>query len=128
MMRAAPNRRRRREIGTVTAETAVVLPVLLLIAWLVLALIRLGGVQLACQDAARAAARAASRGEPAAVVVDTALRAAPDGARVEVRHAADLLIVEVRARPRLTGPIPLPQPTVTGRAISVAEPGVGRAP
>lgn len=105
-----------------TAETAVVLPVLLVVCWVVLALLRLGGAQLACQDAARAAARAASRGEPAAVVVETALRAAPEDARVDVRDGGDgLVVVEVSVTPSLLGPLRLPAFTVSGRAVAVAE-------
>jgi hypothetical protein len=107
--------------GTVTAETAVVLPVLLVVAWIVLALVRVAGAQLACQDAARAAARAASRGEPPAVVLETALRGAPPGARVDVEEADGLLRVVVRAEVTVTGPLPLPAYAVSGRAVAVPE-------
>ena len=52
-----------REAGMVTAETAVVLPVLLLVLVCAVAAVTVVGAQLRCVDAAREGARAAARGE-----------------------------------------------------------------
>jgi Flp pilus assembly protein TadG len=109
------------DAGVVTAETAVTLPMLLLVTWLVLAVLRLGDAQLSCQDAARAAARAAARGETASVVAETARAAAPEGAEVDVHDQSGLVVVEVRAAVRWAGPWGLPTFTVSGRAVAAPE-------
>ena len=59
---------RRRDAGMVTAETAVVLPVLLLVLAGAVAAVTVVGAQLRCVDAAREGARAAARGEDVATV------------------------------------------------------------
>lgn len=79
----------------VTAETAVALPAMILLAamlaWGVLA----AAAQIRCIDAARAGARAAARGDadPAA----TARAVAPSGAAVRIVHGADTVRVTVEA-------------------------------
>jgi hypothetical protein len=88
----------------VTAETAVVLPVLVVFAmalvWALLAV----GAQIQCVDAARAGARAAARQDPADAVVRVAREAAPNGARVTVAREADRVrVVVVAASPILHG-------------------------
>ena len=72
--------RLRDERGMVTAETAVVLPVLLLVLAGAVAAVTVVGAQMRCVDAAREAARAAARGEPVDVVHAIAARTAPSGA------------------------------------------------
>jgi secretion/DNA translocation related TadE-like protein len=105
-------RRRGRERGYVTAETAIVAPAL--VALLALLLWALGAVatQLRCGDAARAGARAAARGEPAAVVLEVARAAAPHGADVRLRTEEQLHRVEVHAR--------TPGPAALGLDVSAA--------
>jgi len=110
----------------VTAETAVVLPVLLLVLAAAVAAVVVVGGQLRCVDAAREGARAAARGEPVAVVVELAARAAPDGARVEVTGAGTTVTVTVTAGLQPLGPVPLRVP-VTATATGVREPGVDPA-
>ncbi len=61
----------------VTAETAVVLPVLLLVLAAVVAAVLVVGAQLRCVDAAREGARAAARGEDPAAVQALVARVAP---------------------------------------------------
>lgn len=87
-----------RDGGYVTAEAAIAVPAL--VALLAMLLWALGAVatQLRCQDAARAAARAAARGEPPAVVLQLARAAAPGGADVQLRDEGDLHHVRVVAR------------------------------
>ncbi|GAB2925239.1 hypothetical protein GCM10022245_67100 [Streptomyces mayteni] len=77
-------------------------------------------VQLRCGDAARAGARAAARGEPAAVADEVARAAAPDGAEVRIERDGELHRVVVTARTLGPGPLALP---VTGEAVAHAEPG-----
>lgn len=68
----------------VTAETAVVLPVLLLVLAGAVSAVTVVAAQLRCVDAAREAVRAAARGEEPARVIALARAAAPDGARISV--------------------------------------------
>jgi Flp pilus assembly protein TadG len=81
--------------------------------------------KLQCVDAAREAALAAARGEPA---TDAGLRAAPTGAAVSVTVDGDTVIATVRA------PVPglgdgLPRWWVDASAVAAVEPGVpGRVP
>ncbi|WP_324604837.1 Rv3654c family TadE-like protein [Streptomyces sp. NRRL F-2890] len=112
-------RRRGRERGYVTAETAIVAPAL--VALLAMLLWALGAVatQLRCGDAARAAARAAARGEPASVVLAVARAAAPQGADVRLHTEDQLQRVEVRAR--TPGPAAL-ELDVSAAATAHAEP------
>jgi len=90
----------------VTAETAVVLPVLLMVLAGAVAAVVVVGAQLRCVDAAREGARAAARGEPAGVVVDLAGRAAPDGAATDVAGVGDTVRVTVSATVSPLGPLP----------------------
>ncbi|MFI5662727.1 TadE family type IV pilus minor pilin [Streptomyces sp. NPDC051684] len=89
---------RRGDRGFVTAEAAVVLPVLVMftmaLVWVVLA----ASAQIRCVDAARAGARAVARQEPRGAALAAAREAAPPGARVVVGREGDLVRVTVRAR------------------------------
>lgn len=93
---AASWRRSRGERGQVTAETAIVLPVLVGVAALLTWLVGAGIAQVRCVDAARDAARALARDEPPAAVVAAARDVAPDGAVVEVTEGAGRVQVRVR--------------------------------
>ena len=111
----------RADAGTVTAETAVVLPVLLLVTFAAMIGIRAAAAELACQDAARASARAAARGEPASAVAATAHRVGPAGSAVSIQHDEGLVRVTVTAR---VGPfvgIPLPAFSVSGTGVAEPE-------
>ncbi len=110
----------------VTAETAVVLPVLLLVLAGAVAAVVVVGAQLRCVDAAREGARAAARGESGAVVVSLVERAGPDGSRTVTTTAGDQVTVTVSARVRPLGPLPLAV-TVSASATGLLEPGVGGA-
>ncbi|MGY1812984.1 TadE family type IV pilus minor pilin [Blastococcus sp. SYSU D00820] len=106
----------------VTAETAVVLPVLLLVlAGAVAAVVVVGG-HLRCVDAAREGARAAARGEPVAVVRALVAAAAPDGARTTVAVSDDEVRVTVEAEIAPLGPLPL-RTAVAATAVAQREPG-----
>ena len=82
--------------GFVTAETAVVLPALLLVLAVVLTVAHGAAVQMAAQDAAALGARAAARGDPDDAVLRTAGAAAPSGATVLVRRGSGLVRVRVQ--------------------------------
>src|SRR3954463_10428928 len=81
----------------VTAETAVVLPVLLVVlAGAIWVLASVAG-QLRCVDAARVGARAAARGDAIAAVTAATSSVAPVGAQVRVVRSGDEVTVEVTA-------------------------------
>ena len=91
------------ERGSVTAETAVVLPVLLLVLGMATwALACLSG-QLRCTDAAAVGARAAARGDSPSAVVVAARSVAPPGAQVQVSQDGDRVRVVVSASVRPAG-------------------------
>ncbi|MFI7290066.1 TadE family type IV pilus minor pilin [Streptomyces anulatus] len=110
--------------GAVTAEAAVVIPVLVAFAMALLWALMAASDQIRCVDAARAGARAAARSEPEAAVLEAARDTAPHGARVEVGRAGDMWRVRVEA--------PTPGPGVlalmlSAEAASLAEDTVGGA-
>ncbi|MGY1632588.1 TadE family type IV pilus minor pilin [Geodermatophilus sp. SYSU D01186] len=111
----------RREAGMVTAETAVVLPVLLFVLAGAVAAVTVVGAQLRCVDAAREGARAAARGEDAAVVVALAARAAPTGARTTIASDGPAVAVTVAAEVAPLGPVPF-RVRVSATAVAQREP------
>jgi len=108
----------------VTAETAVVLPVLLLVLAGAVAAVTVVGGQLRCVDAAREGARAAARGETTAVVEALVSRTAPDGATASVSLGEQDVRVTVSARIAALGAVPL-RLTVSAEAVAAREPGTG---
>lgn len=101
---------RRRDAGSVTAEFALLLPAVVVLLALALGAVRVVVTQVQCVDAARAAARAAARGESLDVVERVARAAGPAGARVRVEDGslvagAATVRVEVSVRQRLAGPV-----------------------
>jgi Flp pilus assembly protein TadG len=111
----------------VTAETAVVLPVLLVVLAATVAAVVVVGSQLRCVDAAREGARSAARGETVAVVTELAGRAAPDGARTTVVDIAGTVTVSVTATVQPLGPLPL-RLQVHASASAIVEPGADGPP
>ena len=107
----------------VTAETAVVLPVLLLVLAGAVAAVTVVGAQLRCVDAAREGARAAARGEDVATVRALVLRAAPAGMTVSVVHDGEDVRVGVSGRITPLGPVPL-SVGVSAEAAGRLEPAV----
>ncbi|NED03584.1 pilus biosynthesis protein TadE [Streptomyces sp. SID6648] len=110
--------------GAVTAEAAVVIPVLVAFALALLWALMAAADQIRCVDAARAGARAAARSEPETAVLDAARDAAPQGARVEMGRAGDLWRVRVEAPTRGPGVLAL---TLSAEAAALAEDTVGGA-
>ena len=114
--------------GSVTAETAVVLPALVLVAVLATWLISLVGAKLRCVDAARAAARSAARGEDPAEVAARVRSSVGAGATAEVSDGGESVVVVVRLRNRPPGVLGalLPDVDVMADATARYEPGVGQ--
>jgi Flp pilus assembly protein TadG len=108
--------------GYVTAETAMVLPVLAVLLAVALWAVAVGSAQLRCVDAARDGARAAARGESDAAASAAARNAAPTGATVELRHEGSRVVVVVAARvgkgQGLLAAIPAPVAAATAVAES----------
>jgi hypothetical protein len=106
-----------RERGAVTAETALALPTVAVVAAALVALGHVAVAQLRCVDAARAAARLAARGEPPAVVRARAEAGAPPGAAVAVRGGRQVAVL-------VTAPVLLPfgmSVRVSSHAVADAE-------
>jgi hypothetical protein len=122
--RIRPPPEERRQQGSVTAETAVVLPALAVVLVLCLWSVMVVGQQLRCIDAARTGARALARGEPAGLARAAAVQGAPDGARVSLRVVDGLAVVEVRHSATLPG-IGGPGLQIGSRAVAAVEGGAG---
>lgn len=119
----APERRRRAgrrpaswERGSATAEFAVVLPVVMVLAVLVLAMARTAMVAMTCQDAANQAARVAAAGNGDAGVVVT--RLAGGNASLSMTQG-DGMVEAVVTCPVLPGPLGVLPAHVQGRAYGI---------
>ncbi|MGX1271465.1 hypothetical protein RKD18_004659 [Streptomyces phaeoluteigriseus] len=104
--------------GFVTAEAAVVLPVLVAFAMALVWGLLVMTAQIQCVDAARAGARAAARQDPADAVVEVTRATAPRGARVTVTREGDEVRVVVVARPPMLRGLPF---EVREEAVAAAE-------
>ncbi|MFD8233515.1 TadE family type IV pilus minor pilin [Streptomyces sp. NPDC059696] len=100
--------------GFVTAESAVVLPVLVMFAMALVWGLLVVAAQIQCVDAARTGARAAARQDPPGAVVELTREAAPPGAKVTVRRDAEHVRVTVVAEP----------PVLRGLSFAVREEAV----
>ncbi|HEY0870006.1 MAG TPA: TadE family type IV pilus minor pilin [Acidothermaceae bacterium] len=111
--------------GYVTAETAMVLPVLALLLAVGLWAVAVAGAQVRCVDAARDAARAAARGESDAIATAVGRAAAPGDAQIELSHRGGVVVVTVTARVGGgLGPLAaIPAPMVTATATAQSEDG-----
>lgn len=83
------------EAGYATAETAVVLPAMVLLSAMLLWGVLAAAAQIRCVDAARIGARAAARGDGDAEALAAARQAAPSGADVTVERGARTVRVAV---------------------------------
>ena len=92
----------RQDRGAVTAETAMVLPLLVAVASGLVWLLSLATAQVRVVDAARETARALAREEAADTAVGLGRRAAPEGAAFELAHRDGLVVVRVSTE--VTGP------------------------
>ena len=117
--------RRQDQAGAVTAETAVVLPVLTVLALGLAWLVALGATQVRALDAARETARAAARGDDPAAGIALGHRVATPGARITVRDEGDTIEVTVDAEVRGPGGMFgfLPGYHAHATAVAAKEPG-----
>jgi Flp pilus assembly protein TadG len=90
----------RSDRGSVTAETVMVLPLLVAITLGLAWLLSLAATQVRVVDAAREVARAVARDEGRSSALALGRRVAPDGSRIEVRGTEDTVVVRVRAQVR----------------------------
>jgi len=123
-MRRAARCHDRGDRGAVTAEAALVLPLLVALTIGLVWLLSLAAAQVRVVDAARETARAASRGDSEAVAVQRGLTAAP-GATIRIVEQGDEIRVSVVAH--LGGPgglfDRLPGADLEAEAIAVRESG-----
>lgn len=89
-----------RERGAVTVETAVIMPALVLLLAVMLAAAAAGMTLVRFEEAARASARAAARGETVAVAQERAREIAGEDSAVTVAAGSDRVTVTV------SGPAP----------------------
>ncbi|NUR08227.1 MAG: pilus assembly protein TadE, partial [Nocardioidaceae bacterium] len=83
-------RSRRGQRGAVTAETMMVIPVLVALAMALVWLVALAATQVRVVDSAREVARAVARDEPRATAVSLGRRVAPAGSRITVHDSAEI--------------------------------------
>ncbi|MBW8172142.1 pilus assembly protein TadE [Ornithinimicrobium sp. Arc0846-15] len=102
-----------------TAELAMAIPALVVVLAMCLSGLSLVIDQVRCADAARVAARAASRGEPMEVVQTLGAQGAPSGATVAVSIGQDQVIVTVQAAERWSW-----LPAASSVATAPTEPGL----
>ncbi len=111
----------------VTAETAIVIPLLVAVTLILVWIVSLGVAQIRLVDAAREAARMTARGDSESEAVSMAERIAPDGAEVEIETADGV----TRVRVDLTVHTDLPlvgdigSVDLHGAAASASETGTG---
>ena len=117
-MSSAP---RRCDRGMATAEVAVALPALVVLVAAGMTAVSVLTAQLRCVDAAREAARAAARGEDAAIVRSLAERSGPDGSDVQVTSGGQEVEVTVSAEADSVGGL-LPAVRVRANAVALREP------
>lgn len=120
-------RHRASEQGSVTAELAVTLPALTAILALLLLGAVVGVTQLQLEEAARAGARAAARGETAVSIVSTAQRVAGPSAEVDVSREGQWW--RVRVTGQVQGPLSelVSWPLVADAAAQSESPGAAGA-
>lgn len=113
----------RRQHGMVTAEAALVLPMVAVFVLALVWLLSVGIEQVRVVDAARDAARAVARGDDDAAAAEAARRTAGSEAEVVIRHEGGLVSVTVSERVSAPGWlfVPLPTVSVDSRASVEAE-------
>lgn len=96
---------RRPDRGMVTAETAMVIPVLVVLMLILVWIVSLGIAQVRLIDASREAARMAARGDAPSESVRMAKKIAPDGTRIDLGESKGM--TRVRAELTVHADLPL---------------------
>ncbi|WP_343951637.1 TadE family type IV pilus minor pilin [Nonomuraea longicatena] len=107
--------------GSVTAETATMLPALVIVLAAALLAIQAVAVQLQCVDAARAAARAAARGESLERVRAVARTATNPNARIIITRTTETTEVRITVSVHPSWATSLPPIPVSASATSATE-------
>ncbi len=106
-----------------TAETVMVLPVLVAVALGLAWVLALAATQVRVVDAAREVARAAARDESRSTALALGRRVAPHGSSIDLRVQGDAVVAQVRSR--VQGPRGLfaflPAVEVESEAVAAAE-------
>ena len=124
MMATSPRRRKStKDDGSVTAEAAVVLPVIAAFALTLVWMLSVGIAKVETVDAARDAARAIARGDDPAQAVATAARTAPPNSDISIDYTAGVVTVTVSAEVQPPGWLlaPLPAVSIGSQASTVLE-------
>ncbi len=111
----------RADRGSVTAEAAVVLPVIAAFVLSLVWMVAIGLAQVQVVDAARDAARSLARGDSETTAIAAARATAPRGADVTVSYDGSRVSVVVSASETGPGWLLAPLPTVTVRSESTVE-------
>ena len=114
----------RGERGAVTAETAMVLPLLVAATLGLVWMLSLAVTQVRVTDAAREVARALARDESRAAALDLGRRVAPEGARFGLREDGRTVVVQVQADVAGIGGLLgfVPAVSVDAEAVTAQEP------
>lgn len=114
---------RRDQRGAATAELALGIPLLVALTVGLVWMLAVGAAQVRVIDASREAARAVARGDDVAAAEGTALRIAPEDARVRIEVGDGQVVVTTSVR--IAGPggllSSLPGVTVSADAIALVE-------
>jgi hypothetical protein len=115
----------RSERGMVTAETAVVLPIVAAFVLALLWLISAAIAEVRLVDASRDAARALARGEDAATVAAQVSASAPDGTQTSITHDGTDVTVEVSVVAEPPGWLLVPLPGIPLHASATTQDEAG---
>jgi Flp pilus assembly protein TadG len=107
--------------GSVTAETAAMLPALMVVLAAALWAVQAVGAQLECVDAARTAARAAARGEHLDQVRDLARSITHPNAEITVNRTPEHTTVQISVAVRPPWGPNLPAVQVSASATAATE-------
>lgn len=111
------------ERGAVTAEAAMVIPVLAALTIALAWLLSLAVTQVRLTDAAREVARAVARDEPRSAALALGARVAPEGTRFTVRRAGGEVVVNAATQVATPGGLLtfLPAALVDAEAVAAVE-------
>ncbi len=113
--------RSRADCGSVTAEAAVVLPVIAAFILSLVWMVAIGLAQVQVVDAARDAARSLARGDSETTAIAAARATAPHGADVTVSYVGSRVSVVVSVSETGPGWLLAPLPAMTVRSESTVE-------
>lgn len=119
------------ERGTVTAEAAVVLPIVAAFALTLVWMLTVGIAKVETVDAARDAARAIARGDDPDQAIAIAARTAPPNADIDIGDTDSGVVtvtVSVQAEPPGWLLVPLPAVSVGSQATTLVEGDAGDSP